>query len=321
MLDRRLPALVIALWIAGACGSNTTPVTATPPPAPTPTLIPGYPLTVTGNTALTTVGETSQLTATAVFSPDGARIEVTNDTRWVSSDPSIATISAAGVLNAVHFGATSIQATYRDTTARTASGGALVTITPTGTFIARGETREPGHGPLPNVQVAETLSRQSTITDANGLFSFGSLSVAHLRFVKEGYEPVEMDLAPNGSPSVYTNLPMQRIVRLMVGQSISRETLYNNDTAYTMPGGQQCQPCRLIHVDVPSRGTLHLQLTWLPPGLDFELWVNGQRFGKLGNTPEMDADIVVSAGELIMYVGSTSAGRGGAFTLASTLTP
>jgi hypothetical protein len=125
----------------------------------------------------------------------------------------------------VHFGATSIQATYRDTPlgtpGRTVSGGALVTVTPTGTFIARGETREPGHGPLPNVQVAETLSRQSTITDANGLFSFGGLTGAHLRFVKDGYEPVEMDLAPNGSPSVYTNLPMQRIVRLMVGQSIS----------------------------------------------------------------------------------------------------
>jgi hypothetical protein len=323
MPNRRIPALAIALWSVAACGSHSTPVAPVTPVTPTPTPAPKFTrvlrITITGTLALTAVGQTSQLTATAVSS-DGTSKDVTTDTQWVSVDPSVAAVSVGGVLTALHLGATSVQATYQDaTTAGKFIVFGTVTVTPAGTFIARGESRWPGNGPLPYVQVTETLSQQSTITGGNGLFSFGGLTNAHLRLSKEGFEPVELEVAPppSGPLSVYTSVPMQRVVRVTAGQVISPDPLHNNDVAYSMPGGRSCQPCRLIHIDVPSRGTLHLQLTWpsVPP--DFELWVNGQRFGKSSIKLEVDADLAVSAGELTVYVGSTSAGRGGTFTLAS----
>jgi hypothetical protein len=326
MPSRRLLALVIAVCIAAGCGSHSTPVTpVTPTPTPAPVVTRVLQIKLTGTLALTAVGQTSQLTVTAVSS-DGTSKDVTTDAQWISSNRSIATVSADGVLTAVHLGATSVQARYFDkkTVVGFAAAG-TVTVTPPGTFAAEGESRWPGNGPLPNVLVTETLSHQSTITNADGLFSFGGLTTTtafyfHLHLSKEGFEPVERDVAPpsGGLISVYTGgVPMQRVVRVTAGQVISSDPLHNYDVAYPMPGGQSCQPCRLIHVDVLSNGTLHLQLTWSSVPPDFELWVNGQRFGKSSIKLEVDADVAVSAGELIVYVGSTSAGRGGTYTLAT----
>jgi hypothetical protein len=127
MIDRRLPAVVIAAWIVAACGSNTSSSPLTPTPMPTPAASVVRSLTVTGNTSLTAIGQTSQLTATAVSS-DGMRKDVTSDTQWVSLDSSVATISSSGSLTSVHLGATSIQASYQEpTTGTKVYGSALVT--------------------------------------------------------------------------------------------------------------------------------------------------------------------------------------------------
>jgi len=56
-------------------------------------------LRIAGNTALTAVGETSQLTTIASFA-DGTEKDVTAETMWTSSDQNVATISAGLLVSA-----------------------------------------------------------------------------------------------------------------------------------------------------------------------------------------------------------------------------
>jgi hypothetical protein len=63
-------------------------------------------LVVTGNLALQSVGETSQLTATARYE-DGSTEDVTREARWTVFPPSIATIATNGVPTALALGRTS----------------------------------------------------------------------------------------------------------------------------------------------------------------------------------------------------------------------
>src|SRR6202022_4312174 len=68
-------------------------------------------LTIDGNTALTDIGQTSQLTARATFS-DGTVKDVTSATQWTSTHPSVITISAKGLVTVVQLGRSAIQASY-----------------------------------------------------------------------------------------------------------------------------------------------------------------------------------------------------------------
>ena len=81
-MKRRFCAYLIAvasMWTA--CSKSVT----TPTPAP-PGPVQLTHLSITGNSSLTAVGETSQLTAAATFS-DGAVKDVSSDTSWVSIRP------------------------------------------------------------------------------------------------------------------------------------------------------------------------------------------------------------------------------------------
>lgn len=95
--------LVVALLVAAvmACKNESSP---TAPSLGT--------VTVTGNGSLTSVGQTTQLTATANLS-DGSKQNVTTTATWQSSSPAVATVSGAGVVTAVAAGSTTITATYQ----------------------------------------------------------------------------------------------------------------------------------------------------------------------------------------------------------------
>ena len=106
-------------------------------------------LVVNGRKLLSAIGETSQLRQLR-HGPDGTAREVTNQVRWNSHDPSVASVSSSGVAVAVGFGAARIDAGYEGL-----NNTFQISVTPAGTFAVTGDVREPGQGPLTGVRVLE----------------------------------------------------------------------------------------------------------------------------------------------------------------------
>jgi hypothetical protein len=115
--DRRCHLLAGSVFVALAvsgCSSPTSPLTAASTATP-------FPLTVTGTSFFTAVGQTSQLTAV-----DSSGVTVTSGVTWTSAVPGVATISTTGLVTATGFGSASILA-------KTASAQGGVTV-----FVAQG---------------------------------------------------------------------------------------------------------------------------------------------------------------------------------------
>lgn len=113
----RAAAAVAGILTVSACAGGQAPI---PPPAQ------GKSITAldipTTTSTLTASGQTLQLTA-RVFYSDNSISDVTAQAAWVSSNASVATVSAGGLVTAVDNGSVGISATYQG---RTAS--AVVTV-------------------------------------------------------------------------------------------------------------------------------------------------------------------------------------------------
>jgi len=277
-MTRGIVLLVLTQGLIG-CGSNGP---ASPTSTITPTTTAGATVTrvaITGNVTLARIGETTQLTATATLS-DNTTKDVTSDGNWYRGDPRIVTISASGLVTVAGFGSTWISFTYQSRGA-----GTTVTATLPGTFVIAGRVREPGAGGFANLLVVDTLSGRSATTDSDGFFSLAELPrvQAHFKIEKEGYEPVEKD-----ATATNVDLPLQRVVRLTVGETAQPDALAPNDLSYTVDG-RSCQPCRLIRVVVPQAGTVHVHVTWTLTSANLGLFVDGQVVA--GATRELTADV------------------------------
>jgi hypothetical protein len=287
---------VALIWTA--CSKSVT----TPTPASTPPTSPAQPtsLLVTGKSSLTAIGETSQLTAVATFS-DGAVKDVSRDTRWVSSLPSVMVVSSTGLLTVARLGTSIIYAHYQ-----TQSGNLSVTATPSGSFAMTGYVKEPGAGGVANGRVMDTASGMSTQTESDGRFFFAlpSAGPAHLRFEKNGYEPAELDATPDAA----FEIRVQQVIRLVAGETVTAPRLAPFDLTYVVGAGQRCSSCRLIRIAVPVRGTLHLRVTWAEQlaGVRLGLWVGGRHVVPSASSPEVEADVAAGAGEMIVYVDRVS---------------
>jgi len=248
-------------------------------------------LAIEGNTHLTTIGETSQLTAKATFS-DGTAKDVSAETKW-TSDTTVMQVSPAGLLTVVRYGSTYVSGQYL-----TKFASVTAYATPPGTFTVVGYVREPGEGYLGGIRVSDVRSGRSTTTGAYGGFTMGELTeTARLRVEPDGYERAEVDAPANGPP---IDLPIQRIVRVTAGETAQPPRLAPNDMAYKMSSGVQCFPCRLIRVDVPAAGTLHLHLTW-SGNTALGLWVNDQMLRGDATATAVDADLASAAGQVVVY--------------------
>jgi hypothetical protein len=293
--------LLILVAMCTNCGGKLSPTAPTPPvtatpPAPTVTNVSIRP---TGNFALTTIGETTQLTATATFS-DNTTKDVTSDGEWRVADTRVVVVSKSGLLTVVGYGSTFINFIYG-----TRGAGNGVTVTPAGTFVISGRVREPGTGGLANVVVLDTLSRRTATTDAAGEFSLAELPSLHasLRVAHEGYEPIEFDAT---RPQV--DLAIQQVVRLTAGETVKPHPLAPNDLSYTIDG-ERCDDCRLIRVVATRTGSLRVHVTWQQPATKLRLFVQGQIAN--GGIGDLTADTQIDAPhEVLMYLGampSTSA--------------
>jgi hypothetical protein len=294
---RGIVVLLLAQGLAGCGGSGSSPTplapTVVPPVTSGPTAAPAPSLTsvtVAGNVAFTAVGQTSQLVATAVFS-DATTRDVTSVAKWTSGNLSVATILPSGVLTVVGLGGTFISVLYQ-----TKYGNVRVNATPPDTFTLSGRVREPGNSGIAGARVAETQFGQSTVTDAYGDFSLARLTNLRVAFEKDGFEPVQLDVKPNSAIDV----PMQRIIRLAAGETVTPLRLAPHDMSYDV-GGALCFSCRLIRIVAPVAGTLHLKLTWIEPKSTLNLWA-GRMF--VGTYPAgVVADVSVGAGETVLYIG------------------
>jgi hypothetical protein len=283
--------MALTLIVCGCGDSKPTPTTPSPTSNPPVAILTR--LTIGGTTSFAGIGETGQLTATATFS-DGTIKNVTAEGRWLSTNPSIATVSSGGLLTIVDFGKVTVQALYQT---RTAS--LQISATPPGTLIVSGRVREPGMSGLASVRVLERQSGASTLSDADGEFSIAGLSgltTARYAFEKNGYEPGRLEAPPN----TIVDMALQRVIRLTAGETVTPLQLAPHDTSYFVEG-ESCSPCRLIRVVSAAPGVLHIRLTWNSMFVTLNLWAGGQRFK--GNYPEAVADLPVGAGELVVFAG------------------
>jgi hypothetical protein len=296
---------VLAVALAGLAGcdrsKSTLPTAPTAPPVTPPTPPPSAPIlsrvSVTGKTSFTSVGDTAQLTAIAAMS-NGTTQDVTGEASWKSSDPSVFSVSPTGLVTVVRFGLVFVSATYQSKIA-----GLSIQATPAGSFIVSGRLREPGAGGIAGATVHESGSGITVSTDEFGEYSLGGLTTAHLSFDKDGYERVMLE----GDPLKPGDVPMQRIVRLAAGDAGAKLTLAPHDMDFLpIVGGVRCYPCRLVRVSVPQSGVLQLRLAWAETRSILSLWVGGQLFEGAGVGPSsVTADVMVTAGEFVVYVGTT----------------
>ena len=135
----------------------TTP--AASPTAPSTPAASATRISISGNAALTRIGETSQLTATATLS-DNTTKDVTGDGRWSSGDVRVITLSSTGLMTVVAFGVSLVSFNYQNR-----GSGLSVTATPPGTFAISGRVRRPAGGPLPNFRVVDAISGRFGMTD------------------------------------------------------------------------------------------------------------------------------------------------------------
>jgi uncharacterized protein YjdB len=108
--------VIIAMFVAMACGGPTTPTPssdsssstgATTGSAPAPA---GATLTMSGD--FPAVGQQSQFTVTVHFA-DGGSKDVTASATWHTSDPNVAVVSTTGLVTVVHLGHVDITASYQ----------------------------------------------------------------------------------------------------------------------------------------------------------------------------------------------------------------
>jgi hypothetical protein len=114
MRSARLGLLLVGL-VASACNSSTTPSTTTTTTATTTTTTTNFVLAVAGPSVLTGLRQRSQIAATITLD-DGTTQDVTKTTRWTSSNPAVAVLTASGVLTTIMPGSTQVIGTYQSTT-------------------------------------------------------------------------------------------------------------------------------------------------------------------------------------------------------------
>ena len=293
-----LAPLALVAMLSGGCGSDRGSSVTGPTPAPAATLTS---MQLTGNTELTAVGQTSQLTLNGMYS-DGSTRNITAEAAWTSGAPAVATV-AGGLVTSVGLG-------YVGITARVGSRSAsiAVTVTPAGTFIIEGRVREPGSSGLPNVRVVEQIASIATQSDGSGIFRFGGLSsAARIVIDLPNYEFFRYEVQkPNAPPArVFIDAPLQRVVRINAGQSTAVLTIAPNDVSYDV-GADHCNPCKLIRVISSDPGTLMLRLTWTGSPGALHLWANDARYDSASSS--ITANVPTGGGQSLVYVGWLQAG-------------
>ena len=199
MVRNLLAALTLLVPLV-ACGSGTGPTPPPPPPPPPPVL---QRIEISGLPASWTVGQTTNLTATAVFS-SGPSQNVTASATWSSSDSAVATVSG-GTVTCLRAGNTIIRASSQGITSSDVN--LQVSASPATTFTLSGTVREGSATPIPNATVLivdGANANKSTTTDNAGLYRLLSLvpGTFKVRATASGFEVSELNVTVGNSDAV-----------------------------------------------------------------------------------------------------------------------
>jgi len=102
---------LLAMLSPAACHSSTSPSATT---TTTTSTTPAYNLTVSGSPILTGLRQRSQMSA-IIVNDDGTTQDVTKSSTWLSSNPSVATVTGSGVVTTIARGSTHLTAVYQTT--------------------------------------------------------------------------------------------------------------------------------------------------------------------------------------------------------------
>lgn len=248
MRARLVLTMFVLAGVVWACSSDNTPTPVTPS---SPTLIS---VTLNGNIAILS-GQTSQLTATANFAK-GTTQDVTGQAAWSSVTPTIATVSATGMVTALAPGVAEIRATYQSVT-----GSLQITVNNPPSYSLSGSVTETApHASKALVGVRVEIidganQGKFALTDGAGLYQItsvlaGSFKVrAHL----DTYDDVTKSVTLNTSTSLAFALnPTPRAITETFTGTIS-----GGD-----PPGSCGSPCKVFAVPIHNTGTLQATLTW-----------------------------------------------------------
>ena len=139
----------LLLW---SCGGDSSPTASTPTPTPTPVAT-SITTSVTSR-SLASLGATSQLSAT-VKDQNGATMSGATVT-WATSDTTVATVSATGLVTSIADGPATITAT-----SGSATGTAAVTVGQVAANLVLSDST------LTFASLADTTQLTATVTDAN----------------------------------------------------------------------------------------------------------------------------------------------------------
>ena len=286
------PVFVLALCTL-ACGSEgASNVTGPTPPSVLSSI------QLIGNTDLTAIGQTSQLTLNARYT-DGSTKDVSAEAVWTSTRTRVVTVNK-GMLTTSAFGLAAIVAQFSGK-----SANVNVIVAPDGAFVVDGRVREPGSGSLSNVPVVEQTSGTDTKTDSAGSFQLFSFASARIRIEQPDYEVFERDVLRPAGPSrtTFLDAPLQRVVRISAGQSRGALVIAPNDVSYQV-GADLCNPCKLIRAISGGPTTLTLRMSWTGAGAGaLKLWADGNRNSTTGSN--MIVNVPTAGGQSLIYVGWT----------------
>lgn len=113
---RRIAVVGVLALLAGACSDSPTSPSTPSTGGTGGTTATVTSVTITGSLSVSE-GGTSQLVATANLS-DGTSQDVSSQSVWVSTDTTVATVSATGLVTALKTGSTDISATHRSQTGK-----------------------------------------------------------------------------------------------------------------------------------------------------------------------------------------------------------
>ncbi len=108
MPNNLISLLLGAAVVAGCSGKQANSATPSSPTSPSATI---NAITISGNSSLVAITQTTQLTATASLS-SGASQNVTAQATWESSNAGVATVAPSGLVTSRGFGVTDVRATY-----------------------------------------------------------------------------------------------------------------------------------------------------------------------------------------------------------------
>jgi len=180
-----------------------------------------------------------------------------------------------------------------------------IQVTPPGTFVILGGTREPGQSGLAGVTVTHPSSGFSTVTNDSGAFTLGGLTDRTLLIQKEGFEDATYTVAPEDFPW----LAMQRRLYIREGETVTaRIAPHDMDYAPEYAGipGEHCSPCKLIRLSNTPGSRLRVTVKWTPVTIGLRLWTIDGTF--VSTSPgEIVRDLMSDSTETWLYVGQSPA--------------